>query len=83
MNAVNQRMKIVNFCKAHGSITVREAFSLGINSPTKRISELSADPEFVVVKKDIPEYDDDGKWKGHHSEYRIYKSSKEKDGYVQ
>lgn len=36
-----QRMKIVNYCAEHGSITVREAFErLDINSPTKRISEL-------------------------------------------
>lgn len=38
-----QRQKIVQFCKEHGSITVRDAYDvLQINSPTKRISELKA-----------------------------------------
>ena len=38
-----QRQKIVNFCREHGSITVRDAYDvLQINSPTKRISELKA-----------------------------------------
>ena len=37
----NQRQRIVNYCREHGSITVREASEiLRINSPTKRISEL-------------------------------------------
>ena len=41
MDKKNQRMKILDYCAEHGSITVREAFMyLGINSPTKRISEL-------------------------------------------
>ena len=36
-----QRGKILAYCKEHGSITVRDAFTeLNINSPTKRISEL-------------------------------------------
>lgn len=36
-----QRAKILAYCKEHGSITVRDAFTkLNINSPTKRISEL-------------------------------------------
>lgn len=37
----NQRMKILDYCAAHGSITNRDAnVKLDINSPTKRISEL-------------------------------------------
>lgn len=41
MDKVTQRAKILAYCKEHGSITVRDAFTkLNINSPTKRISEL-------------------------------------------
>lgn len=41
MNTQTQQRKILDYCKAHGSITVRDAFEkLYINSPTKRISEL-------------------------------------------
>lgn len=36
-----QQAKILEYCKTHGSITVREAtVELEINSPRKRISEL-------------------------------------------
>jgi predicted ArsR family transcriptional regulator len=36
-----QRAKILAYCKAHGSITARDAYvELDINSPRKRISEL-------------------------------------------
>lgn len=41
MDKATQRMKILEYCADHGSITVREAFEeLNINSPTKRISEM-------------------------------------------
>lgn len=40
MDKATQRNKILAYCAEHGSITVREAFELGINSPTKRISEM-------------------------------------------
>ena len=41
MDKATQRSKILAYCAEHGSITVREAFTeLGINSPTKRISEM-------------------------------------------
>lgn len=41
MDNATQRMKILEYCLIHGSITVREAFEeLHINSPTKRISEM-------------------------------------------
>lgn len=41
MSKMTQRQKIIDYCGAHGSITVREAFAeLHINSPTKRISEI-------------------------------------------
>lgn len=51
-----QRQTILDYCKEHGSITIREAFDLNINSPTKRISEMRNSPDYVV----------DDKW-----EYRI------------
>jgi hypothetical protein len=41
MNPATQKGKILNYCAAHGSITIRDAFEkLHINSPSKRISEL-------------------------------------------
>ena len=41
MNRATQKAKILDYCAAHGSITIRDAFEkLSINSPTKRISEL-------------------------------------------
>lgn len=41
MDKATQRSKILAYCAEHGSITIREAFTeLGINSPTKRISEM-------------------------------------------
>lgn len=44
MDKVTQKAKILAYCKEHGSITVRDAFTkLNINSPTKRISELRRD----------------------------------------
>ena len=43
MDKATQKLKILQYCAEHGSITVREAFEkLNINSPTKRISELRA-----------------------------------------
>lgn len=49
MDKATQRGKILAYCGEHGSITVREAVvSLGINSPTKRISEMRKSPAFVV-----------------------------------
>ena len=47
-----QRQLIIRYCEVFGSITVREAFELGVNSPTKRISEISRDPRYVVEKVD-------------------------------
>lgn len=39
--SATQKAKILAYCKEHGSITVRDAFTkLNINSPTKRISEM-------------------------------------------
>lgn len=49
MNAETQQAKIVAYCKQHGSITIREAFTkLHINSPSKRISELRNSGKYEV-----------------------------------
>ena len=41
MDKATQKLKILDYCKRNGSITIREAFTkLNINSPSKRISEL-------------------------------------------
>lgn len=55
-----QRAKILAYCAEHGSITVREAVvKLGINSPTKRISEMVKEG-FDVQKEDWVRVKDDG-----------------------
>lgn len=49
MDKLTQRMKILAYCKEHGSITIRDAFEkLNINSPSKRISEMRKSRAFVV-----------------------------------
>lgn len=71
MNA-SQRDKILAYCQAHGSITIREAFEeLDINSPSKRISEIRHSPCYVV--DDITEYiyDDEGKVRTKFKRYFI------------
>ena len=37
---MTQKEKIIAFCKKHGSITVRDAVLMDINSPRKCISDL-------------------------------------------
>lgn len=71
MNKETQWAKILAYCEKHGSITIREAFSLGINSPTKRISEMRQSPWYVV--NDITEYiyTDEGKVKTKFKRYFI------------
>ena len=57
----SQRMKILDYCAVHGSITVREAFTqLGINSPTKRISEL-VKAGYDVQKEEVVKTNAEGK----------------------
>ena len=41
-NKITQRAKILEILEKRGSTTVRELFNEGINSPTKRLSELRA-----------------------------------------
>lgn len=40
--------KILAYCKQHGSITVRDAYKLDINSPTKVISNMRRSPLYDV-----------------------------------
>ena len=61
MDKATQRMKILAYCKEHGSITIREAFTkLNINSPSKRISELRNSGEYVVDCIVVTKTDADG-----------------------
>lgn len=71
MNEVTQRSRILAYCAEHGSITIREAFGLDINSPSKRISEMRNSPWYVV--DDIMEYvyTEDGKVKTKFKRYFI------------
>ena len=59
MKATQQR-KIFNFCKEHGSITVRDCHSLDINSPTKRISEMRLGCVYDVQDIDEIRVNNDG-----------------------
>jgi len=71
MDKSKQRKAILAFCTKNGSITVRDAYALDINSPTKRISEMRHSPLYVV--EDITEkvYDDKGKVKTKFKRYFI------------
>lgn len=60
MDKATQRNKILAYCAEHGSITVREAFELGINSPTKRISEMRKSGLYNVDTLDERRTDADG-----------------------
>jgi hypothetical protein len=40
MSKAIQIAKILNYCNKYGSITVRDAYKLDINSPTKVISNM-------------------------------------------
>ena len=49
MDKATQRGQILAHCAEYGSITIREAFTeLGINSPTKRISEIRKSGDYNV-----------------------------------
>lgn len=41
--------KILAYCKKYGSITVRDAFTLDINSPTKVISNMRLSGQYKVT----------------------------------
>lgn len=67
MNKATQRGKILAYCKEHGSITIREAFTaLNINSPSKRISEMRNSGQYIVDSIEESRDDTDGntvRWK--------------------
>lgn len=71
MDQETQWAKILDYCKKHGSITIREAFALGINSPSKRISELRENPDYVVKTFKEVTYTADGKQKNWYKRYFI------------
>lgn len=53
MARLDQKEKIIAFCKTHGSITAREAFTnLDINSPRKVISDIRQSPLYDVSQID-------------------------------
>lgn len=61
MDKATQRSKILAYCAEHGSITIREAFTeLGINSPTKRISEMRKSGLYKVDTVEERRTDDNG-----------------------
>lgn len=61
MPKMTQRQKILDYCEAHGSITVREAFEeLHINSPTKRISEIKKSGLYDVQTEEIKQINSAG-----------------------
>lgn len=61
MTKATQRMKILDFCAEHGSITIRDAFEqLHINSPSKRISELRASGAYDVQAETERRVNSDG-----------------------
>ena len=71
MEKETQWAKILTYCAEHGSITIREAFALGINSPSKRISELKATPDYIVDTVKVVSYGSDGKQKSWFKRYFI------------
>lgn len=64
MDKATQRAKILNYCREHGSITIREAFEkLKINSPSKRISEMRQSVKYNVESIRIERINEDGEVK--------------------
>ena len=52
--------KVLTYCKKHGSITVRDAFDLNINSPTKVISNMRLSDQYDVADFWETKVKDDG-----------------------
>ena len=48
MDKSKHRKKILEYCKKHGSVTVRECLGLDINSPRKCISDMRYSPLYDV-----------------------------------
>lgn len=72
MDIKTQWDKILEYCRAHGSITVRECFEqLHINSPTKRLSEMASSGAYRVEKKTVSVYNEDGKYRTRITQYYV------------
>lgn len=66
-----QYAKIIAWCKAHGSITVRDMVAIGINSPTMRIAEMLRKECYQVETETVKVYGDDGKLATHYTRYFV------------
>ena len=61
MDKATQKAKILAYCKAYGSITVRDMCTkLDINSPTKRISEMRHSPLYDVQTNEETRVNENG-----------------------
>lgn len=49
MGKATHEAKILAYCKKYGSITVRDAYKLDINSPTKVISNMRLSGQYKVT----------------------------------
>ena len=67
MDKATQKLKILDYCAKHGSITIREAFTkLNINSPSKRISKIRNSGLYTVDDVEESRTAEDGsttRWK--------------------
>lgn len=76
MDIHTQQKRILDYCNANGSITVRDAFDiLHINSPTKRLSEMRHNPKYQVDTQTVNVYDDDGKYRSRYTRYWVREAS--------
>lgn len=55
--------KVLAYCKQHGSITVRDAYKLDINSPTKVISNMRKSPNYDVQQMEETRANNSGETK--------------------
>ena len=61
--------KVLAYCAAHGSITVRDAYKLDINSPTKVISNMRKSPQYDVTDIDETRVNKNGETKRYKRYY--------------
>lgn len=71
MDKQTQQARIIAFCKKHGSITVADMQAMHMNSPTKRIAEINANPRYQVEKENVVKRDSEGRQLTHYTRYRI------------
>lgn len=72
MEKSKQRREILDYCRKHGSITIRDCYEkLIMNSPSKRISEMRHSPLYIVddIWEDI--LDENGKVESRYKRYFI------------